>query len=77
MPTVVSYTFTITRITVGGIERDKLDWVFSCDDGRDYPGTLDRPVGTREEHDAWIAGQAAAFTIATSQPEIVEGLSGG
>ena len=79
MPTVISYSFTVTRIVVGGIERDKLDWVFSCDDGNDYPGTQDRPVATRREHDAWLAGQAAAFTVATMQPDIVveSGVLGG
>jgi hypothetical protein len=79
VPTVISYSFTITRIIVGGIERDKLDWVFLCDDGNEYRGTQDCTPATWAEHDAFVRGQAIAFTIATTQPEIVieSGVLGG
>ena len=77
MPIVVSWTLTIEEYITNGVVRHRLSWIFFCDDGSEHHGTQDRAPATRENHETWLALQAAAFTVATSEPEIVEGSSGG
>ena len=68
VPRIVQITFTVERYVTFGIERDRLNWIFLGDDGIEYPGTQDRPPMSEADHLAWLEGQAAAFSIATTEP---------
>ena len=68
VPRIVKITFSVERYVTFGVERDRVDWIFLGDDGIEYLGTQDRPPMTEAEHLVWLEGQAAAFTVATTDP---------
>ena len=68
VPRIVKITFTVERYVTFGVERDRVNWIFLGDNGVEYPGTQDRPPMSEADHLAWLEGQAAAFTVATTEP---------
>ena len=72
MPRVTNWTFAVEEYETNGVVRHRLTWTFFCDDGSQHTGTQDRDPASHDDHNAWLALQAQAFTIATTdQIEIV------